>query len=385
MSVDKKYYCRSFRGSNGDAEHFISITAPQNLAFEEQLAYLHTRHTEAQKALSLKPDTLTFKRIFLSDAVNQVAALNNSTLFAEISQNPVAVSIVQQPPLPSSKAALLAYHIESQTPLEKTRLSPRHLLVEKNGLRHLWSTRLCCGLAADATEDVQTGKVFDDLIGTLKSLGGNLKDHCVRTWLFIKDIDNLYRGVVDSRRALFSKEGLTENTHYIASTGIEGQCEHQHDLVLMDAYSILGLDPAQISYLNDFDHLCPPKEYKVTFERGTRIAYADRAHYFISGTASIDRFGKTVHVGDVMRQLDQTLDNIEALLKSGGASLDDLMYTIVYLRDPTDYARVYVPLRERFPDIPMVFVEGAVCRPEWLIEIEGLAIAAHAAPKLPAF
>ena len=56
----------------------------------------------------------------------------------------------------------------------------------------------------------------------------------------------------------------------------------------MDAYSLLGLQPEQVSYLNDFDRLCATKDYDVTFERGTRIAYADRTHHFISGTASID-------------------------------------------------------------------------------------------------
>jgi enamine deaminase RidA (YjgF/YER057c/UK114 family) len=131
--------------------------------------------------------------------------------------------------------------------------------------------------------------------------------------------------------------------------------------------------------------LCPTKDYSVTFERGTRISYADRAHHFISGTASIDNEGNVVHVGDVMMQLDRTIMNIEALLRSGGARLQDLMYLIVYLRDPTDYARINGKLKERFPDLPMVIVQGAVCRPEWLIEIEGVAAAANDDPSLPIF
>ena len=57
----------------------------------------------------------------------------------------------------------------------------------------------------------------------------------------------------------------------------------------MDAYSILDLASEQVSYLNDFDRLCPTTDYNVTFERVTRVAYADRSHHFISGTASIDR------------------------------------------------------------------------------------------------
>ena len=386
MVTDKGISHRSFRGANGDIEHFISINAAGDLCFEDQVTYLQARYSAAQKALKLSPDTAVFKRIFLSDAINQAAKLYASELFGDSGENPVAVSMVQQPPLPASKIAFLAYHIESKLPIRKRCLSPKHVLVEKNGMRHLWSTRLCCGSrAASAPEQVHTREIFGELMDVLKRQGGNLSEHCVRTWLYLKDVDVFYRGMVNSRRELFARAGLTEDTHYIASTGIEGSCDHQFDLVSMDAYSILDLVPGQISYLNDFERLCATKDYNVTFERGTRVAYADRAHHFISGTASIDRLGNTIHIGDVMRQLELALVNVDALLDSGEASLADMMYMIVYLRDAADFPRVDAYLRGRFPDLPLAIVEGAVCRPEWLIEIEGVAIASHSAPQLPSF
>ena len=201
----------------------------------------------------------------------------------------------------------------------------------------------------------------------------------------MKDVDVFYKGMVDSRRELFSKEGLTGDTHYIASTGIEGACSHRFDLVSMDAYSNLDLTPAQVLYLNDFDHLCATKDYSVTFERGTQVAYNDRAHLFISGTASIDKAGDIVHPGDVLRQLDRALENTEALLSSGGAALADMMYFFVYLRDPTDFPHVDKVLRERFPDLPVLIVQGSVCRPGWLIEVEGIAIIENNNPTLPSY
>ena len=236
-----------------------------------------------------------------------------------------------------------------------------------------------------ASAAAQTRALFADLIGTLGAQGGTLRDHCIRTWVYLKDVDVFYRDMVDSRRELFAEQGLTGATHFIASTGIEGACAHRHDLVALDAYSILGLVPGQISYLNDFDRLCPTKDYNVTFERGTRIAYADRAHLFISGTASIDRAGAVVHPGDTLRQLDHTLANIAALLRAGGAGLDDLMHILVYLRDPTDHARVAGYLGRRFPGLPTLVVHGPVCRPEWLVEVEGIAVAPNDAPGLPSF
>ncbi|MGO9757514.1 MAG: Rid family hydrolase, partial [Roseiarcus sp.] len=184
---------------------------------------------------------------------------------------------------------------------------------------------------------------------------------------------------------LARNSALSVRRNGLNDSGIEGACAHRYDLVAMDAYSSLDLDERQVSYLNDFERLCATKDYNVHFERGTRIAYADRAHHFISGTASIDKRGEVVHPGDALRQLDHAVDNVEALLRSGGARLGDLMHLIVYLRDPTDFARVEARLADRLPDLPTIIVEGAVCRPQWLVEVEGVAIAAHDAPTLPAF
>ena len=131
--------------------------------------------------------------------------------------------------------------------------------------------------------------------------------------------------------------------------------------------------------------MCPTKDYNVHFERGTRIAYADRAHHFISGTASIDNMGQIVHLGDVLRQLDYAIDNVEALLRSGGTHLANLMHLTIYLRDPTDFSRIEERLAERFPDLPMIVVQGAVCRPQWLVEVEGIAIAENDEIALPRF
>lgn len=376
----------SFRGASGDAEHVICIEAPAGLGLAQQIDAVERRYETARCALKLAPDSAIFRRLFVSDVMNQAPALRQSRLFAALEEGPVAVSIVQQPPLPEAKLALFAYHLESAAPLAKRRLAAKHLLVEKSGLAHLWSTRLCAGADGGADSAAsQTRAVFDELIATLARQGGTLRDHCVRTWIYLKDVDVFYHGMVESRSTLFREQGLTGDSHYIASTGIEGACAHRYDLVAMDAYSILGLAPRQVSYLNDFELLCATKDYNVTFERGTRIGYADRAHHFISGTASIDNRGRVLYPGDVLRQLERALDNVEGLLRSGGAGLADMMHLTVYLRDPTDFAGVQRALAERLPGLPALIVQGAVCRPEWLVEVEGVAAAAQDAPALPRF
>jgi enamine deaminase RidA (YjgF/YER057c/UK114 family) len=377
---------RTFQGLSGGTEHFISVRAPQHLNMAEQVNAVNAQYGEVLRDLGLDSETAVFRRVFLSDAINQAALVRETDLVRDTPGNPVAVSIIQQQPLPASKIALLAYHVDSSDKLVKERLSPRHVLIRKNKVRHLWSTRLCGGshdLSIDAAG--QTRNIFNELIGVLESQGATLANHCVRTWIYMKGVDVFYKDMVNSRCELFERHGLTRDTFYIASTGIEGACAHQFDVVSMDAYSNLDLSLGQRTFLNDFSRLCPTKDYNVTFERGTRIAYADRMHYYISGTASIDAHGEVLHVGNVLKQLDRALENVDALLRSGGASFTDMQHLTVYLRDPADFGGVHTELRERYPGLPLNIVLGPVCRPEWLVEVEGIAVAPNRDSTLPTF
>ena len=386
MLCTNKAVSKSFFGTSSGGEHFIIIEPDADLDFPGQIEDLERRYEATRRSLGLAPGSAVFRRVFLSDAINQAPLVRKSGLAADEDGSPVALSLIQQPPLSQAKIALLAYHLDDPRGLDKKWLTPRHVLVGRNSLAHLWTTGLCGG-AEDALIPVarQTREAFDSLISVVAGLGGTLRDNCVRTWIYVKDVDVFYNDMVASRRELFIEQDLSAATHFIASTGIEGACAHRYDIVAMDAYSILGLAPAQISYLNDFDYLCPTQDYNVTFERGTRIDYADRAHLMISGTASIDGAGRVVHPGDVLRQLDRALENVAALLRAGNAGLNALMHLIVYLRDPADYWRIRTALAERLPDVPAVFVQGRVCRPDWLVEVEGIAIAGQDEPALPVF
>ncbi len=391
MSMGEERRARAFRGALGADEHFLSLHAPPEDDFESQLRALEAEYAALCARLDLTPESAIFRRVYLSDAQNQAAAVAASTLGGTAAEGAVAVSFVEQPPLPGAKLALLAYHVGGGGATSKRRLGRHHILAERNGSRHLWSGGLCGGAnggvqpGAAQPAASQTRAVFGDLVAALAGVGANLRDHCVRTWIFLKDVDVFYEEMVAARRALFAAEGLTAQTHYIASTGIEGACADRYDLIAMDAYSLPDLAPGQRRHLNDFSHLCATQHYNVTFERATRIGWADRAHIFLSGTASIDATGRILHPGDVLAQLERALANGEALLRSGGGGLGDLMHLLVYLRDASDFARVDAALRARFPELPILILAAPVCRPGWLVEIEGVAIIEAAEPDLPRF
>ena len=201
----------------------------------------------------------------------------------------------------------------------------------------------------------------------------NLEQHCHRTWIYVRDIDRHYGGVVEGRNKVFAQNGLTAESHFIASTGIGGFTDNSEAIVGIDFLSVNGISRDDVQYLHALDFLNPTHEYGVAFERGTKISLPQGNLFFISGTASIDKYGDCLHRGDVLTQAGRLFLNIEKLLEDGGASLSDLQYFIVYLRDIADYHSINTYLSLRFPSIPYLITEARVCRPEWLREVEGIA------------
>jgi len=338
----------------------------------------------ALAAVGLDARTAVWRRFFCSDIANQAPVLRRHA-FADPScaDDPCAVSHVGEAPLAAAKVALWACHISDPAgPLEKSR-DDTTLILQRGNLQHCWST----GMArlGDGTAHGQTHAVFADYVAFLASRGLTLADHVVRTWLFQPNIDLDYQGMVDARREFFAAHGLTKKSHFIASTGIGGAHPMPQARVFMDAYAVGGLQPGQVQFISAPDCLGPTCDYGVTFERATAVAYRDRKQVFISGTASIEPNGEIVHPGDVIRQLDRVLGNIGGLLAAAGASLTDMLVFVVYLRDPSDHPRVLPVLRERVGDVPLVVAAAPVCRPGWLIEIEGIATVAADRPELPAF
>ena len=70
-----------------------------------------------------------------------------------------------------------------------------------------------------------------------------------------------------------------------------------------------------------------------SFVRGMRIDLNGLVILLISGTASIDEYGKTVHVGDFRAQCQRTFKNITGLLEAEGCTWKDIVRTSCYLRD----------------------------------------------------
>jgi enamine deaminase RidA (YjgF/YER057c/UK114 family) len=118
-----------------------------------------------------------------------------------------------------------------------------------------------------------------------------------------------------------------------------------------------------------------------SFSRGLRIDLGRVAVLLISGTASIDENGQSVHIGDFRAQLRRTYANITGLLAAEGATWKDIVRTTCYLRDmERDYEAFNEERTEFFKEqgldpLPAsTGIQAILCRPELLIEIEAIAI-----------
>jgi 2-iminobutanoate/2-iminopropanoate deaminase len=118
-----------------------------------------------------------------------------------------------------------------------------------------------------------------------------------------------------------------------------------------------------------------------SFSRGMRIDLNGLTILLISGTASIDEAGVSVHIGDFRAQLRRTYDNITGLLESEGCTWHDIVRTSCYLRDIDRDYDVFNEERTKFfaeqgldPLPASTGIQAHLCRPELLIEIEAIAM-----------
>lgn len=353
-----------FQGKSETIEYHAYIHATNSLlSFQEQLQSLAKA---AKDLLSLAPQgTKCFMaRCHVSDAANQSDTIKN--ILSPILNS--TLSIIQQSPLDGTKIALWIYAVSN---VEKEYINGISKLYH-NGYKHYWTTEK--GNSEDSTYQ-QTVSLLDNSSNILRNESMSICDNCKRTWLYVNDIDNHYADVVNGRNDVFDREKLTEQTHYIASTGIFGYTGKRGVNVMLDTYSIKGLKVEQTQYLYALSNLNRTSEYGVRFERGVAIKYGDRTHAFISGTASIDNMGDILYPNDIKKQTQRMWENVEALLAEVDMHLDeDVAMMTVYLRDMADYNIVKVLFENRFPNRPKAIVLAPVCRPGWLIEMECICI-----------
>lgn len=239
--------------------------------------------------------------------------------------------------------------------------------VYKAGDRVELHTNNLYGAGPDAAS--QVAALFRNAEALLARHGLDFHD-VVRTWLHLRDIERDYDALNEARRDFFERCGLRQRP---ASTGVEGAPLPADRCCSMSLVALRspGVERATMSTptLNE------AWSYGADFSRGLRVDDERATALLVSGTASIDEAGNTVHVGDLDGQAERMLDNIETLLQGQNASFRDVLSGTLYLRHAADVDAVRKHLTDRgFRDFPCASVKATLCRPDLLCEAEVYAI-----------
>ncbi len=227
---------------------------------------------------------------------------------------------------------------------------------------------------------LQSTYVFEQ-IKQLMEYEGFAPHHIVRQWNYVEQIteyenDNQHYQILNNARSAYYDTDQWING-YPAATGIGSAAGGI--LIDFDACQVLTqecriepidnkLQVAAHAYSDQV--LLEADKQKATpkFERAKRMVLApDETFIYVSGTAAI-RGELSLETMDVVEQLHITMENIAELV--GDCPLDLLR---VYIKHVADFEQVSQALKAYELNIPIVYLHSDVCRPELLIEIEGIA------------
>lgn len=117
------------------------------------------------------------------------------------------------------------------------------------------------------------------------------------------------------------------------------------------------------------------------FSRALAFEIGGTTMLMISGTASVNEEGETVHVGDFRAQLWRTFRNITELLRAEDMTWRDIVRTTCYLRDIErdyeDFNEVRTAFYEWLGLDPLpasTAIQARICRSDLLVEIEAIAV-----------
>ncbi|MCU0857465.1 MAG: Rid family hydrolase [Pontiellaceae bacterium] len=221
-------------------------------------------------------------------------------------------------------------------------------------------------LSASRTE--QTLSVFQTAETALKENGFCFTD-TVRTWIYLDRLLDWYADFNRVRTGFFEKTGVF-NRMVPASTGI-GAGNPFGAAIVMDVFAVQPRTDAVKIFTVDSPLQNPALDYKSSFSRAVELDFPTHRTLLVSGTASIDPQGKTVHQNDVEKQIRLTMDVVKALLVSRGMDWTDLFRGIAYFKDMADLP-VYRCIAQELgiPRFPLAVSHADVCRDDLFFEIE---------------
>ena len=208
-----------------------------------------------------------------------------------------------------------------------------------------------------------------DLLEKALAQGGFVLADVVRTWFFLDDILAWYGEFNHMRTEVYSGVKFRSGS-MPASTGVGGRNPATVALTLA-AWAMQPANSATRVQEIASPLQCPAPTYGSLFCRAMEIGSASGRNLLVSGTASIAPHGQTLWKGSAHKQVELTMEVLEAILHSRDFTFSDLTRTVAYFRRCSD-ARALTDwcARRDVRSLPVVMARCDLCRDDLLFEIE---------------
>lgn len=214
----------------------------------------------------------------------------------------------------------------------------------------------------------QARSVFEQLETALDAAGMSI-EHVVRTWFFIDRILDWYGQFNAVRSSLFDSWGLFDRI-LPASTGI-GAANSAGAALIADALAIKSANRT-VEITDVASPLqCAAMKYKSSFSRAVEVNLPGQRRLYVSGTASIAPDGRSVHDGDLNRQIALSMDVVREILLSRDMNWSDVTRGVAYFREACKMPALERYLHEHgLSELPVAVASADICRDDLLFEIE---------------
>jgi len=240
-------------------------------------------------------------------------------------------------------------------------------MFEEGGIRHCLLGGLGPGRRSASRPD-QFRQTLGNLEAALEQGGFSLGD-VVRTWFHLDNLLSWYGAFNKARTQAYSRIQFRTGS-LPASTGVSGQNPAGTALVA----GAWAMPPLQASaQMADVASplQCPAPAYGSSFSRAMEISSLDGRRLLISGTASIALGGQTLWQGNLRRQIDQTMEVIEAILTSRGFRYEDIDRATAYFKNRADIPAFAAWCAARnLRSLPFIAARCGICRDDLLFELE---------------
>lgn len=230
-----------------------------------------------------------------------------------------------------------------------------------------------CYLGNIHTDDIsaknaeQAKDAYIKMLNALKTADMDFSN-VIRMWNYLENLLEWYDDFNDMRTEFFNKHNVFDNI-IPAGTGI-GAGNPEKTAYTGDLLAVKPKHQQNVSAL-DSPLQCPAVKYKSSFSRAIEMDLSAYRYLSVSGTASIEPEGKTVHQGDVAGQIELTMKVVNALLNSREMEWNDTVRAIAYFSDINDVPLFYEFLRKNnLPKMPVAISHAMICRDDLLFEIE---------------